>query len=147
MFLRRRAEENAKEVALLHEVWAPAQGYGEFLDKGTPVCFDVPGRPATVVSGLLLGWRLLVRRTDFGENDKPVILSVGGKEVTVERGEGCRMIEASSRPVHRPDRREGHQPLRRRGDEGVRGSVALSRRCQHSRGHGQAGLKWSRLRP
>jgi len=91
-FLWCPAEENAKEVALLHEVWAAAQEYGEFLDKGTPVCFDVPDRPGTVVSGLLLGRRLLVRRTDFGQNDRPVILSVGGKEVNVERGEGCRVL-------------------------------------------------------
>jgi len=91
-FLWCPAEENAKEVALLHEVWATAQEYGEFLDKGTPVCFDVPDRPGTVVSGLLLRDTLLVRRTDFGQNDRPVILSVGGKEVTVERGEGCRVL-------------------------------------------------------
>jgi len=100
-FLWCPAEENAKEVALLHEVWAAAQEHGGFLDKGTPVCFEVPDRPGTVVSGLLLRDTLLVRRTDFGQNDRPVILSVGGKEVTVERGEGCRVIEASSRPGRR----------------------------------------------
>ncbi len=91
-FLWCPAEENAKEVALLHEVWAAAQEYGEFLDKGTPVCFDVPDRPGTVVSGLLLRDRLLVRRTDFSENSAPVTLRIAGKEVRIQRGDGSRAV-------------------------------------------------------
>ena len=39
--------ENVKEVELLHPVWAAAQAYGAFLDKGTPVNFEVPGTPGS----------------------------------------------------------------------------------------------------
>lgn len=34
--------EQAKEIKLVHPVWAAAQEYGEFLERGIPVCFDVP---------------------------------------------------------------------------------------------------------
>jgi hypothetical protein len=40
--------EDAREVSLLHPVYAAAQQYGEFLEKGTPVTFDVPARPGPV---------------------------------------------------------------------------------------------------
>lgn len=84
--------EYADEVRLLHEVWASAQEYGDFLDKGAPVTFDVPKTPGVVVSALRLGNRVLVRRTDFVEGTGPVMLTVAGKTVTVAplRGE-CRI--------------------------------------------------------
>jgi hypothetical protein len=87
-FLWCPADENAAEVRLLHSVWAEAQQYGEFVDKGTPICFDVPSAPATVVSGLLLGDRLLVRRTDFVQNQEAVTVAVRGRKVTVEPSTG-----------------------------------------------------------
>ncbi len=91
-FLWCPAEENATEVRLVHEVWAAAQEYGDFLDSGKPISFDVPERPGTVISCLLLGDRLLVRRTDFTSGAGPVTLRAAGREVAVERGEGCRVI-------------------------------------------------------
>ncbi len=91
-FLWCPADENAAEVRLLHPVWAAAQEYGEFLDGGKPISFDVPERPGTVISGLLLGDRLLVRRTDFTSGAGPVTLRAAGREVVVERAEGCRVI-------------------------------------------------------
>lgn len=71
------------EVRLLHEVWSEAQRFGEFLDRGVPVTFDVPGGPAPVVSGLRLGERVLVRRTEFGASPAPVALSIGGRTIEV----------------------------------------------------------------
>ena len=56
----------AKETELVHEVYASAQQYGEFLEKGIPITFDIPKEPGPVVSGLKLGNNVLVRRTDFG---------------------------------------------------------------------------------
>lgn len=91
-FLWCPAEENAEEIRLLHPVWAAAQEYGEFLERGKPVWFDVPSTPGAVISGLLLGDRLLVRRTDFGENEKEVTVRVAGQEVSIPAGKGCRVL-------------------------------------------------------
>ncbi|HOI45402.1 MAG TPA: hypothetical protein PLX50_07310, partial [Candidatus Aminicenantes bacterium] len=77
------AAEYADEVRILHEVWAAAQKYGEFLDKGVPVAFDAPKRPGTVVSALRLGNRVLVRRTDFAGGKDAVTLNVGGKTMDI----------------------------------------------------------------
>ena len=65
-------KEFPEEVRLLHEVYAAAQQYGDFLDHGLPVTFDVPDKPGIVISGLALGDSVLVRRTDFGSNHEPV---------------------------------------------------------------------------
>ncbi len=65
LFLWCMPEENEKEVALLHPVWAAAQEYGEFLDNGVPTTYYVPDQPGLVWSGLRLGNRTLMRTTDF----------------------------------------------------------------------------------
>jgi hypothetical protein len=57
--------ETLKETLLVQQVFAESLAYSEFIEKGTPVCFDVPSQPGTIVSALRLGGRLLVRRTDF----------------------------------------------------------------------------------
>ena len=72
----------------MHPVWAAAQEYGEFLESGTPVSFEVPRHPGPVVSGLRLGKRLLVRRTDFTGAREPVKLRVGSSTVMVPRSPG-----------------------------------------------------------
>ena len=45
--------EYAEEVQLVQQVYAEAQQYGEFMDHGLPITFDLPNQPGTVVSGLL----------------------------------------------------------------------------------------------
>ena len=84
-FLWARSEEWQKEVQLLHPVWAAAQEYGAFLQDGTPITFEVPKQPGPVVSGLRLGQRVLVRRTDFTDTNEPVELQVGNSVLTVPR--------------------------------------------------------------
>jgi len=64
-FLWCRKQEAAKEIQLVHQVYAEAQQYGRFLSKGKPINFSVPKQPGTVVSGLKLADRVLIRRTDF----------------------------------------------------------------------------------
>ena len=93
-FLWSPANESAKEIRLLHPVYAAAQEYGEFLEKGEPIFFDVPKTPAPVVSGLRLGDRVLVRRTDFGDAAKgPVEIKVGEKTLKVDSAPGeCRVL-------------------------------------------------------
>ena len=86
-------EEQRKEIQLLHPVWAAAQAYGAFLDKGVPITFDVPSRPGPVVSGLRLGNRALVRRTDFTDDTKPVTLTVNGRTLEVPAAAGeCQIL-------------------------------------------------------
>ena len=75
--------ENAKEVKLIHKVYAEAQKYGEFLDQGLPINFEVPSEPGTVISGLILNDKVLVRRTDFGNNKDPVTVIAGSKLILV----------------------------------------------------------------
>ena len=82
-FLWCAKNEQAKEVELLHPVWAAAQEYGEFLEKGTPVNFDVPNRPGPVISGLRIDNQILIRRTDFTEDRAPVKIHIAGKTLTV----------------------------------------------------------------
>jgi hypothetical protein len=88
------AEETGQEMRLLQEVYAAALEYKEFLDEGEPVSFDVPSEPGPVVSGLRLGDRLLVRRTDFGDTQGPVKLEVDGRiTIDVPRVEGkCQLL-------------------------------------------------------
>lgn len=87
------AAEDAEECQAVHEVYAAAQEYAEFIDHGVPVAFDVPKQPATVVSGLLLGKRLLVRRTDFGTPATKAEITVAGQSIAVPAATGaCRII-------------------------------------------------------
>ncbi len=74
--------EVAQEVRPLHEVWSAALEYADFLDRGTPVTFDVPKTPGPVISGLRLGNRILVRRTDFGPASEASLL-VDGRRIVV----------------------------------------------------------------
>jgi len=86
--------EQAEEVQLIHAVWASAQEYGEFLERGIPICFEVPKKPGPVVSGLLLGNRVLVRRTDFTNTTESVELRVRGVVLLVPPAKGrCQILE------------------------------------------------------
>jgi len=64
-------QEAAKEIQLVHQVYSEAQQYGRFLSKGKPINFGVPKQPGTVVSGLKLADRVLIRRTDFKKTSEP----------------------------------------------------------------------------
>ena len=87
-------EETAEEVRLVHQVYAAAQEYGDFLESGMPVNFDVPAEPGAVVSGLVLGDRILVRRTDFGKGAGPVELRIGTRTVEIAAVPGkCQIVD------------------------------------------------------
>jgi hypothetical protein len=91
-------EEFPEEVRLVHEVYAAAQQYGEFLEKGVPINFDIPEYPGTVISGLILDDRVLVRRTDFGGNQQPARIMAGSAEIIVGPGSGkCQLIDLKGR--------------------------------------------------
>jgi hypothetical protein len=76
-------KEYPNEVRLVHEVYAAAQQYGDFLEHGLPITCDVPENPETVISGLALGNKALVRRTDFGESHAPANIFVGTKQMQI----------------------------------------------------------------
>jgi hypothetical protein len=85
-------KEYGPETRLLHQVYAAAQKYGDFLEKGTPITFDVPGEPGPVISGLKLGNRVLIRRTDFGRRMEPVEVKIGAHKLMVVPDPGrCRI--------------------------------------------------------
>ncbi len=94
-FLWSPAQEARKEVQLLHPVYAAAQEYGEFLEKGVPITFEIPRMPRPVVSGLQLGKLVLVRRTDFGPPvNGPVELKIGTATLAVPRAAGrCQILK------------------------------------------------------
>lgn len=86
-------DEAVDETKLAHPVWAAALQYREFLDHGTPLSFFVPRRQGPVVSGLRLGDRVLVRRTDFDDSTEPVELTEDGHRLAVPRAEGrCQVL-------------------------------------------------------
>ena len=86
-------QEAPKEIRLVHHVYAQAQQYGQFLSKAVPINFNVPRQPGTVISGLKLENSVLVRRTDFTENDSPVEITVDGAKIKVPADPGlCRII-------------------------------------------------------
>ncbi len=63
------------------------------MSKGTPFNFSVPNQPGTVISGLKLENHVLVRRTDFKENDSPVEITVDGAKIKVPATPGrCQII-------------------------------------------------------
>jgi hypothetical protein len=93
-FLWCQQQEQAREVRLLHPVWAAAQEYGEFLSHGTPITYHVPGKPGPVVSGLRLGDQVLVRRTDFTDMAADVVVRVGHQDLAVPRCPGrCQILQ------------------------------------------------------
>jgi hypothetical protein len=82
-----------KEIQLVHQVYSQAQQYGRFLSKGTPISFNVSKQPGTVISGLKLGNRVLVRRTDFKENYSPVEIILDDAKIKVPAAPGhCQII-------------------------------------------------------
>jgi hypothetical protein len=87
-FLWAEEKEFPDEVKLLHEVYAEAQKYGRFLDHGMPLTFDIPETPGTVISGLILGDSLLVRRTDFNDYHEPVEIFAGTRPVKISYSPG-----------------------------------------------------------
>jgi hypothetical protein len=86
-------QEAAKEIELVYQVYAEAQEYGEFLSEGTPINFSVPRQPGTVISGLRLADRVLIRRTDFVESARPIGIGIGNKRIEVQPAPGrCQII-------------------------------------------------------
>lgn len=83
-FMYATKKEYPEEVRLVHEVYAAAQKFGNFLENGMPITFDVPEKPGTVISGLALGDSVLIKRTDFGTNHEPIEILAGTRILKVD---------------------------------------------------------------
>jgi len=100
-FMWSRKEEFPEEVRLLHEVYAEAQQYGKFLERGIPITFDVPKEVGIVISGLALGDSVLVRQTDFSSNHLPVKILAGTKIITVNYSPGkCKIVNLKDKDLY-----------------------------------------------
>jgi hypothetical protein len=91
-FLWCKRQELAQEVRLVQQVYADSLQFKAYLDFGEPVNFAVPQNEGPVLSALRLGDRLLVRRSDFSDDQRPVSLKVDGRLVSVPRLEGACQI-------------------------------------------------------
>jgi hypothetical protein len=85
--------ELADEMTLLQEVYNNSLEYNEWLKSGRPVIFDVPENETCVVSGIKLNDRVLVRRTDFTDNNDPVTVNIDGIDLKVPYKPGsCQVL-------------------------------------------------------
>ncbi len=96
-FLWCMGPELKEEIRLVHEVYAASLEHGGFLNRGTSISYDVPSQPGSVVSGLRLGDRVLIRRTDFEERgQEPIRIALeDGKEVVVPPTPGLHLASAT----------------------------------------------------
>ena len=92
-FLWSPHSQAAKEIELVHQVYAEAQRYGRFLSSGIPLDFSVPRQPGTVISGLKLNDRVLIRRTDFKESDRPIQITIADRKIEIAATPGrCQIV-------------------------------------------------------
>jgi len=92
-FLWCRKHEAAKEIQLVHQVYAEAQQYEEFLSNGKPINFSIPKQPGAVISGLALKDRVLIRRTDFKQSDDSVEIGIADQRIEIWPAPGrCQII-------------------------------------------------------
>jgi hypothetical protein len=88
-FLWCAAAEAKEEIEPVHAVYAACGEYRDFMEHGRPVIFTLPAEAGPVISGLRLDDRLLIRRTDFADEPRPVTVNIQGLEVRIPRAEGC----------------------------------------------------------
>jgi hypothetical protein len=85
--------EATKEAELLQGVYADSLEYEEYFEKGTPISFETPTAPGPVVSGLKLGNKVLVLRTDFTDTKDPVEVKIGSAVLSIPRVDGkCQVL-------------------------------------------------------
>lgn len=86
-------EEIATEMSLLQEVYNNSLEYNVWIQSGRPVFFDVPAQEGSVISGLKLNNRVLIRRTDFTDNKKPIKCTIDGINLVVPYKPGeCQIL-------------------------------------------------------
>ena len=85
--------EIATEMSLLQEVYNNSLEYNDWIQWGRPITFEVPEKEKSVVSGLKLNNRVLIRRTDFTGNTKPITLNIDGVNLVIPYKPGeCQIL-------------------------------------------------------
>jgi hypothetical protein len=79
-FLWCQQKELKKEIALVHEVYAKSMLHSEFIQNGTPIDQHVPGTNSAVISGLRLGNKVIVKRSDFNGSRKDLSINLSETE-------------------------------------------------------------------
>ncbi|MBN2377003.1 MAG: hypothetical protein JXD22_11410 [Sedimentisphaerales bacterium] len=99
LFLWCMEKELPTEIQPLHQVYASALQYRDYLDKGQAISFEVPKQQGPVVSGLRLGNKLLLRRTDFDDTSETIELQVGNQKLQIPRVQGkCQELVLTKAP-------------------------------------------------
>ena len=82
----------------MHEVYAEALQFKDFLDNGKPISFSVPDQVGSVISGLLWNGEVLIRRTDFTKSLDTIKLNVGDKTLEIPRCKAkCQIIKVNGK--------------------------------------------------
>ena len=76
-------DEIREEMQLLQEVYDQSLRYNDWFKNGQPVIFDVPKEESCVVSAIRLNNKVLVRRTDFKINKKPIVITLDGIDLKI----------------------------------------------------------------
>lgn len=86
-------EELSQEMKLLQEVYDQSLAYNEWFRKGQPVIFDVPADESSVVSAIKFNNKVLVRRTDFKTNKRPITIRLDGVDLRIPYKPGeCQVL-------------------------------------------------------
>jgi len=89
-------QQSPDETRLVHEAWSAALEYRSWLNDGVPITFEVSPNERTVISGLRVEERVLVRRTDFSKraDASPIRLKIGEQVLVVPSRPGlCQVLE------------------------------------------------------
>lgn len=85
--------ELATEMFLIQSVYDRSLEYNKWFKYGRPVIFDVPVNESSVISAIKIDNEILVRRTDFDGNTKPVNITIEGIEISVPYRPGdCQVL-------------------------------------------------------
>lgn len=87
--------EIAKEIRLLHRVYAESLEFADVLTDGQPLSFDIPETPSPILSAVRDGDRILARCTAFG-SDSSTELTLADRTLRVESAQGSHLIDVST---------------------------------------------------
>jgi hypothetical protein len=104
-------DELEEEIKLVHAVYADSLKHNGFVQRGSPISFEVPKSPSSAISGLRLGNHVLVRRTDFAEAPK------GSQSVTLEDGNTIQVAAEVGLQIVAIDEPRAIRGFIHRGDE------------------------------
>ena len=91
LFLWCQKPEIAKELKLLHSVYAESLKHADILTNGIPLTFAIPESASAVVSAVRHGNDILARCTPFGQQTW-ADLTIGEKTLRIDAGSHCKLL-------------------------------------------------------